>query len=139
MLQYHGEQRVGGNISQLTDRTLLAQISLGEMIAYLPIPGGHITLAERFVDPAFSFTMGWNYWYNWTMILPAELSAAAVLMNFWNKVSPRWFVVRCNYGNGLLRCCVFLAMTLTWNPRARRTRETCIISSDLHGCAGCRL
>ncbi|EMD41814.1 hypothetical protein CERSUDRAFT_79441 [Gelatoporia subvermispora B] len=59
-------------------------ISLGEMIAYLPIPGGHIKLAERFVDPAFSFTMGWNYWYNWTIILPAELSAAAVLINFWN-------------------------------------------------------
>jgi hypothetical protein len=33
-------------------------VSLGEMIAYLPIPGGHIKLAERFVDPAFSFTMG---------------------------------------------------------------------------------
>ncbi|KAI0669962.1 amino acid permease [Trametes maxima] len=60
-------------------------ISLGEMVAYLPLPGGHIRLAERFVDPAFSFVMGWNYWYNWTIILPAELSAAAVLMNFWNK------------------------------------------------------
>ncbi|KZT06916.1 amino acid permease [Laetiporus sulphureus 93-53] len=59
-------------------------ISLGEMIAYLPIPGGHIKLAERFVDPAFSFTMGWNYWYNWTIILPAELSAAAVLIDYWN-------------------------------------------------------
>jgi amino acid transporter len=32
------------------------------MIAFLPIAGGHITLAERFVDPAFSFAMGWNYW-----------------------------------------------------------------------------
>lgn len=60
-------------------------ISLGEMIAYLPIPGGHIKLAERFVDPAFSFTMGWNYWYNWTIILPAELSAAAVLINYWEQ------------------------------------------------------
>jgi len=58
-------------------------LSLGEMVAYLPIPGGHIKLAERFVDPAFSFTMGWNYWYNWTIILPAELSAAAVLIGFW--------------------------------------------------------
>ncbi|KAH9004407.1 amino acid permease [Lactarius hatsudake] len=60
-------------------------ISLGEMIAYLPIPGGHIKLAERFVDGAFSFTMGWNYWYNWTIILPAELSAASVLVDFWDK------------------------------------------------------
>ncbi|KAH9968928.1 amino acid permease [Russula dissimulans] len=58
---------------------------LGEMVSYLPIPGGHIKLAERFVDPAFSFTMGWNYWYNWTIVLPAELSAAAVLIDFWDK------------------------------------------------------
>ncbi|RDB29597.1 Lysine-specific permease [Hypsizygus marmoreus] len=70
-------------------------ISLGEMVAFLPIPGGHIKLAERFVDPAFSFTMGWNYWYNWTIILPAELSAAAVLIGFWNKdVNPAvWITV----------------------------------------------
>ncbi|KAF9068023.1 amino acid permease/ SLC12A domain-containing protein [Rhodocollybia butyracea] len=60
-------------------------ISLGEMIAYLPLPGGHITLARRFVDNAFSFTMGWNYWYNWTLTLPTELSAAAVLINYWDK------------------------------------------------------
>lgn len=84
-------------------------ISLGEMVAYLPVPGGHIKLADRFVDPAFAFTLGWNYvsrldlsggtrpindvfclllsiqWYNWTIILPAELSAAAVLINYWNK------------------------------------------------------
>lgn len=36
-------------------------ISLGEMVAYLPVPGGHIKLADRFVDPAFAFTLGWNY------------------------------------------------------------------------------
>jgi yeast amino acid transporter len=29
--------------------------------------------------------MGWNYWYNWTIILPAELSAAAVLIDYWDK------------------------------------------------------
>ncbi|KAF7355037.1 Lysine-specific permease [Mycena sanguinolenta] len=64
--------------------TYSVMISLGEMVAYLPIPGGHIKLAERFVDPAFSFTMGWNYWYNWIIVLPAELSAASVLINYWN-------------------------------------------------------
>jgi yeast amino acid transporter len=30
-------------------------------------------------------TMGWNYWYNWTIVLPAELSAAAILIDFWDK------------------------------------------------------
>ncbi|TCD66321.1 hypothetical protein EIP91_001470 [Steccherinum ochraceum] len=59
--------------------------SLGEMVAYLPLPGGHITMAGRFVDPAMSFAMGWNYWYCWTIILPAEISASAVLVNYWTK------------------------------------------------------
>ncbi|GAA5911107.1 hypothetical protein JCM8208_000278 [Rhodotorula glutinis] len=60
-------------------------VSLGEMIAHLPVAGGHITLARRFVSPALGFAMGWNYWYNWTIVLPAELNAAAVLISYWDK------------------------------------------------------
>ena len=69
-------------------------ISLGEMIAYLPIAGGHIKLAERFVNPALSFAMGWNYWYTWMIALPAELSACATLMHYWvsPKYDPLWIV-----------------------------------------------
>ncbi|KAG1802985.1 amino acid permease-domain-containing protein [Suillus subaureus] len=55
-------------------------ITLGEMVAFLPIPGGHIKLAERFVDPAFSFAMGWNYWYSW-MICCASHSSSFVSRN----------------------------------------------------------
>jgi len=70
-------------------------ISLGEMIAYLPIEGGHIKLAERFVNPAMSFTMGWNYWYSWMIALPAELSAAATLVHYWtsSRLDPAWIVI----------------------------------------------
>jgi len=39
------------------------------MTAFLPLPGGFIKLAERFVDPAFAFAIGWNYWYQWTVRL----------------------------------------------------------------------
>ncbi|KAH7107061.1 amino acid permease-domain-containing protein [Auriculariales sp. MPI-PUGE-AT-0066] len=60
-------------------------ISLGEIVSMFPLPGGHIRLAERFVEPALSFTLGWNYWYNWVIIMPAELSAAAIIINFWTK------------------------------------------------------
>ncbi|RPD59742.1 hypothetical protein L227DRAFT_575736 [Lentinus tigrinus ALCF2SS1-6] len=60
-------------------------VSLGEMIALLPIPGGHLTLAERFVDPALSFTLGWLYWYDWAITLPAELSSASVVLRYWNE------------------------------------------------------
>lgn len=45
----------------LNDLFNLEKVTLGEMVSYLPVPGGHLTLAERFVDPAFSFALGWNY------------------------------------------------------------------------------
>ncbi|EPS97222.1 hypothetical protein FOMPIDRAFT_1032088 [Fomitopsis schrenkii] len=71
-------------------------ISLGEMAAFLPIPGGHITFAERFVDPAWSFALGWLYWYNWAIILPAEMSAASVLISYWDTaVSPAVWITMC--------------------------------------------
>ncbi|EGN94272.1 hypothetical protein SERLA73DRAFT_96338 [Serpula lacrymans var. lacrymans S7.3] len=71
-------------------------ISIGEMIAYLPIAGGHIKLAERFIDPAFSFALGWNFWYNWVVTLPAELSAAATLIDYWNhNVSNGVWITMC--------------------------------------------
>ncbi|KAF8550181.1 amino acid permease [Imleria badia] len=60
-------------------------VSLGEMTTFLPVPGGFIKLAERFVDPAFAFAIGWNYWYQWTVTLPTELSAAAVIIGYWDK------------------------------------------------------
>ena len=40
--------------------------------------------------------MGWNYWYSWTIVLPAELSAAAVLIDFWDKrtnVNSAWVAI----------------------------------------------
>lgn len=38
--------------------TYSVMIALGEMVAHLPIAGGHISLGQRFVDPAFSFMLG---------------------------------------------------------------------------------
>ncbi|KAG2034610.1 amino acid permease/ SLC12A domain-containing protein [Suillus americanus] len=71
-------------------------ITLGEMVAFLPIPGGHIKLAERFVDPAFSFTLGWNYWYSWMISSPSEIAAAALLINYWNDtVNNSVWVIMC--------------------------------------------
>lgn len=115
----------------------MLKVSLGEMVAYLPIPGGHIKLAERFVDPAFSFTMGWNYWYNWTIILPAELSAASVLMTFWKSVSQMLSFDRCLRVLLTRQCVIFYSF-------AERRGEPCCLDNNVFGycCvhqhAGCR-
>jgi len=57
--------------------------SLGEMATYMPEPGSFGTYATKFVDPAFGFAMGWNYWYNWAITVAAEMVAGALLMNYW--------------------------------------------------------
>ncbi|MCS7459122.1 amino acid permease [Paenibacillus doosanensis] len=62
--------------------------SLGEMATYMPVSGTFSTYATRFVDPAFGFALGWNYWYNWAITIAAELSAATLIMKFWFPDSP---------------------------------------------------
>jgi lysine-specific permease len=57
--------------------------SLGEMATYIPVSGSFSTYATRFVDPAFGFALGWNYWFNWAVTLAVEIAAAAIIMKFW--------------------------------------------------------
>jgi lysine-specific permease len=62
--------------------------SLGEMATYLPVSGSFSTYGSRYVDPAFGFAMGWNYWYNWAITLAFELVASAMLMKYWFPNTP---------------------------------------------------
>ena len=57
--------------------------SLGEMATYLPVTGSFATYARRFVDPAFGFAMGWNYWFNWAITLAVDISTVALVLKFW--------------------------------------------------------
>ncbi|KAH8919055.1 hypothetical protein BT69DRAFT_1246871 [Atractiella rhizophila] len=83
--------QTGGPLGILLAYTILGtvlycqMISMGEMISHLPVVGGQISLAARFGDPAFSFALGWAYCFTYLFLLPAELSAAAVLVGYWNK------------------------------------------------------
>ena len=69
--------------------------SLGEMAAYMPTSGSFSTYAAKFVDPAFGFAMGWNYWYNWAITIAAEISAVTLIMKFWfpNSSSALWTIL----------------------------------------------
>ncbi|WP_114046284.1 amino acid permease [Acidipropionibacterium virtanenii] len=64
--------------------------SLGEMSAYIPVPGAFETYATRFVSPSFGFALGWNYWFNWAITVAAELAAAAIVVQYWLPGSPSW-------------------------------------------------
>lgn len=64
--------------------------SLGEMATYMPVSGSFSTYATRFVDPAFGFALGWNYWLNWAITLAVDISTAAIIVQFWLPNTPAW-------------------------------------------------
>ncbi|KAG9317894.1 amino acid permease-domain-containing protein [Chiua virens] len=65
-------------------------ISLGEMAAMFPVSGAFSTFGTRFVSPALGFTLGWNYWFQWSLSIPSELTAAAVILQFWAPQVQPW-------------------------------------------------
>lgn len=63
---------------------VIQMMSLGEMATWLPLPGAIPQFCARYVDGAMGFAVGWNNWYNSAITLCAEISAAAVVIQFWN-------------------------------------------------------
>ncbi len=63
---------------------VIQMMSLGEMATWLPLPGAIPQFCARYVDGAMGFAVGWNNWYNSAITLCAEISAASVVIQFWN-------------------------------------------------------
>lgn len=64
--------------------------SLGEMSAYMPCSNPFEEYGSRFVSKSFGFAAGWNYWFNWSITLAAEVVAAGLIMKFWLPDVPSW-------------------------------------------------
>lgn len=67
--------------------------SLGEMAAWLPLPGAVPIFAARYVDPALGFTLSWNYWYQLAIGVPIEVSACVVVLGYWGHPVPEAAVI----------------------------------------------
>ncbi|RLL95225.1 hypothetical protein CFD26_102459 [Aspergillus turcosus] len=61
--------------------------AVGEMGALIPLNGGMIRYAMLFFDPALAFANGWNQVYSYMVSIPAEMAAAAVIVEFWVTVN----------------------------------------------------
>ncbi|KFZ00222.1 hypothetical protein V500_01147 [Pseudogymnoascus sp. VKM F-4518 (FW-2643)] len=78
--------------------------ALGEMAVLYPVSGSFSAYSSRFLDPAWGFAMGWNYAMQWLIILPVEIIAATLTIEYWNKsINPSVFVT------------VFLLLIITIN------------------------
>jgi amino acid permease len=57
---------------------------LGEMVTYLPLKGISIPyFVSRFVEPSLAFADGWNYWYAYAILVAAESTAGAIILQYW--------------------------------------------------------
>ena len=59
-------------------------ISLGEMATYIPVAGSFTAYASRFVSPTLGFAMGWIYWFSWAVTFALELTAAGIIIQYWD-------------------------------------------------------
>ena len=60
--------------------------SLAEMTTYLPVDGASVPFyVHRFFEPSLAFAAGWNYWYSYAMLVAAEVSAASVVIDYWDN------------------------------------------------------
>ncbi|KAK0934549.1 hypothetical protein LTR29_013887 [Friedmanniomyces endolithicus] len=62
---------------------------LAEMATYLPLKGMSVPyFVERFVEPSLAFADGWNYWYAYAILVAAEATAGAIVLQYWTKAVP---------------------------------------------------
>jgi amino acid transporter len=55
---------------------------------YLPISSPFIRFAGRYVDEAFGFAAGWNFFVFEAALVPFEITACNLIIHFWSDVVP---------------------------------------------------
>ncbi|RYC60353.1 hypothetical protein CHU98_g5837 [Xylaria longipes] len=69
----------------------LVMAGLGEISAWLPMSAGFTGYASRFCDPSLGFALGWTYWFKYIILPPNQLTAAALVIQYWlprDRVNP---------------------------------------------------
>lgn len=79
----------------LTGLSVFATIhALGELSVTFPISGSFNVYASRFVHPSVGFAVAWNYFLQYLVLLPLELVAASMTMQYWTtSVNPDVWVL----------------------------------------------
>lgn len=58
--------------------------ALGELAVAYPVSGGFNTICIRFVDTSVGFAVAWNYFLQYATLMPLELVAASMTVQYWN-------------------------------------------------------
>ncbi|KAK3070741.1 general amino acid permease agp2 [Teratosphaeriaceae sp. CCFEE 6253] len=67
---------------------LAVTFCMAEMVSYLPISSPFIRFAGRYVDEAFGFAAGWNFFVFEAILVPFEITACNVVIHYWSDIVP---------------------------------------------------
>ncbi|MBF0713776.1 amino acid permease [Gemella sp. GH3] len=57
---------------------------VGELASFYPVSGSFSSYAERFVDPALGFALGWLYWLMWILVAGIDIITLSRILQFWD-------------------------------------------------------
>ena len=89
-----GALNKGGPAGMLLAYTLyccligLVNNCMAEMATYMPVTGGFIRMAGHWVDEAFGFMVGWNFFFYEALLIPFEITALNLVLTFWRDDIP---------------------------------------------------
>ncbi|KAL4794099.1 amino acid permease/ SLC12A domain-containing protein [Aspergillus venezuelensis] len=66
----------------------LVNSCIAEMTVLLPISGGFIRLADKWVDSALGCMAGWNFFLYEAILIPFEITAMSVVLSYWRDDIP---------------------------------------------------
>ncbi|GAB1316695.1 proteinral amino acid permease agp2 [Madurella fahalii] len=72
---------------------LAVTLCMAEMVTYLPISSPFIRFAGRYVDEAFGFAAGWNFFVFEAAMVPFEITACNVIIHYWSDVVPAGVII----------------------------------------------
>lgn len=65
---------------------------LGEMAAARPTSGSFSNYASEAIGPWAGYTIGWLYWFFWTVVIAIEAVAGAAIIQYWLPDFPVWLM-----------------------------------------------
>ena len=66
----------------------LVNNGMAEMTVLHPVSGGFIRMAGKWVDEAFGFAAGWNFFFYEALLIPFEITALHLVLTFWSDHIP---------------------------------------------------
>ncbi|KAL7810645.1 amino acid permease/ SLC12A domain-containing protein [Trichoderma gracile] len=67
---------------------LAVTLCMAEMVTYLPVSSPFIRFAGRYVDEAFGFATGWNFFVFEAALVPFEVTACNFIIRYWTDAIP---------------------------------------------------